>query len=146
MQSLMVRPSLLVAWASAAFVIVLALAGCTSSPPPGVVPPQDNQGRYVISMTSSLTFDPDIAQVPVGATVVWRNDSAGIVHDVAGYEGDPIEEDVEAFSSFRQPPDGLGRPIAPGENFTYTFPSSGDWTTWCHTHHEQGMKGVVRVG
>ncbi|MHB1260546.1 MAG: cupredoxin domain-containing protein [Thermoplasmatota archaeon] len=126
-------------------VAAVAFAGCSASSPPGTTPPQDAEGRYVISMTSALTFDPAIAEVPVGATVVWRNDSEGIVHDVAGYEGDPIKEDVEAFSSFRQPPDGLGRPIAPGEDFTHTFSAAGDWTTWCHTHHEQGMKGVVRV-
>ena len=107
---------------------------------------QDEQGRYVISMTSGLTFEPARAEVPAGATVVWRNDSASTVHDVAGYQGDPIKEDREAFSSFRQPPEGLGRPIAPGENFTHTFADDGVWTIWCHTHHEQGMKGVVRVG
>lgn len=132
-----------------AFVALLfagTLAGCGSPPSDGVVPPQDGEGHYVISMTSALTFVPAVAEVPAGATVVWRNDSVNIVHDVAGYEGDPIKEDKEAFSSFRQPPEGLGRPIAPGETFTHTFAAAGDWTTWCHTHHEQGMKGVIRVG
>jgi plastocyanin len=124
----------------------VVLAGCGSKPVAGVVPPQDEEGRYVISMTSDLKFDPAVAEVPVGATVVWRNVSDTIVHDVAGYEGDPIKEDVEAFSSYRQPPEGLGRPIAPGESFNHTFEAGGDWTVWCHTHHEQGMKGVVRVG
>ena len=125
----------------------LLLAGCsTPDVTPGVVPPTDEQGRYVIAMTSDLAFDPEVAEVPVGATVVWRNDSNGTVHDVAGYEGDPIKEDREAFSSFDPPPDGLGRAILPGESFTYTFPEAGDWTIWCHTHHEEGMKGVVRVG
>lgn len=124
----------------------VALAGCGTSPEPGVAPPQDDQGRYVISMTSDLEFEPARAQVPAGATVVWRNDSEGIVHDVAGYRGDPIEEDREEFSSYHQPPAGLGRPIAPGETFNHTFSHDGAWTIWCHTHHEQDMKGVVLVG
>ena len=124
----------------------LALAGCGSPGEPGVVPQQDEEGRYVISMTSELTFEPARAQVPEGATVVWRNGSEATVHDVAGYKGDPIEEDREEFSSFRQPPDGLGRPIAPGETFTHTFSGTGAWTIWCHTHHEQEMMGVVVVG
>jgi plastocyanin len=121
-----------------------ALAGCGSSAE-GVVPPLDDEGRYVISMTSELTFEPARAQVPAGATVVWRNDSEATVHDVAGYEGDPIKEDREDFSSFAAPPKGLGRPIAPGETFTYAFAAEGAWTIWCHTHHEEGMKGVVLV-
>jgi plastocyanin len=125
--------------------VALALAGC-GKPLQGEVPPQDEEGRYVIAMTSDLTFDPAVAQVPAGAVVVWRNTSEATVHDVAGYKGDPIEEDREEFSSFDQPPDGLGRPIAPGENFTRTFAEKGAWTIWCHTHHEQDMKGVVRVG
>lgn len=134
------------ALASATLLVALALAGCGSPRAEGVVPPQDDEGRYVISMTSALTFEPTVVEVPAGATVVWRNDSEGIVHDVAGYEGDPIKEDIEAFSSFNQPPDGLGRAIAPGETFTHTFASEGDWTIWCHTHHEEGMKGIIRVG
>lgn len=129
-----------------ALLSTVALAGCSSSQPEGEVPPQDDQGRYVISMGSDLTFDPSHAQVPAGATVVWRNDSDASVHDVAGYKGDPIEEDREEFSSFDAPPDGLGRAIASGENFTHTFSATGAWTIWCHTHHEEGMKGVVRVG
>jgi plastocyanin len=139
-------PRLLV---TGAIVLVLSLffAGC-STPANGAaggeVPPRDAEGRYVISMTSALMFVPSVAKVPVGATVVWRND-ATMDHDVAGYRGDPIEEDVEAFSSYRQPPEGLGRPIHPGENFTRTFSAAGDWTLWCHAHHEEGMKGVVRV-
>jgi plastocyanin len=126
--------------------LVVALAGCGSPSTPGTTPPLDDQGRYVVSLTSDLTFEPQVAQVPVGATVVWRNDSEGTVHDVAGYRGDPIAEDHEVFSSFEPPPAGLGRPIPPGGSFNFTFTSPGDWTTWCHTHHEQGMKGVVQVG
>jgi plastocyanin len=127
--------------------LAVTLAGCSNAPQPeGVVPAQDAEGRYIISMTSDLTFDPAVAEVPEGATVVWRNDSNGTVHDVAGYRGDPIEQDVEDFSSFDAPPDGLGRAIPPGGEFTHGFSESGDWTIWCHTHHEEGMKGVIRVG
>jgi plastocyanin len=126
--------------------LLVATAGCSDQKDPGERPPQDAEGRYIIAMTSDLTFDPPIAAVPVGATVVWLNVGEATPHDVAGYRGDPIEEDREEFSSFRQPPEGLGRPIGPGGNFTYTFTEEGDWTIWCHTHHEQAMKGVIRVG
>jgi plastocyanin len=118
-----------IAGAALLLVVALAAAGCSDGPP-ATRPVQDAEGRYVIEMTAALTFEPAIASVPVGATVVWVNVADSVVHDVAGYRGDPIEEDREEFSSFRQPPDGLGRPIGPGGNF----------------NHEQAMKGVVRVG
>lgn len=134
--------------ATAGLLAAVALTGCAGPALElGTIPPVDAEGRYVISMTSGLAFEPKVAEVPVGATVVWRNDSNGTVHDVAGYRGDPIEEDREEFSSFDRPPDGLGHAIPPaGGTFTHTFSEAEDWTIWCHTHHEEGMKGVVRVG
>src|SRR5687768_9110565 len=130
--------------AAAPILLLVALAGC-SEEPEGTLPSQDSEGRYVIRMTDALTFDPPRARVPEGAVVVWRNDAA-VDHDVAGYRGDPVEEDVEAFSSYNPPPDGLGGPIGPGEEFTQAFDEAGAWTIWCHLHHEERMTGVVHVG
>ena len=138
----MARPSSLAILSVA--LLAIGLAGC-SEDPEGVTPPQDGEGRYVIRMTDSLTFDPPMARVPAGATVVWRNDAA-VDHDVAGYRGDPVEEDVEAFSSYNPPPDGLGGPIGPGGEFGQEFAEAGAWTIWCHLHHEERMTGVVHVG
>ncbi|MEK6976734.1 MAG: plastocyanin/azurin family copper-binding protein [Candidatus Thermoplasmatota archaeon] len=120
----------------------LALSGCAT--PQGVLLAPGADGRYHIAMTSQLTFDPAEVRVPVGATVVWHN-NATMVHDVAGYRGDPIKDDRTAFSSSREPPEGLGQLMQPGEEFAYTFAEKGAWTIWCHTHHEEAMKGVVHV-
>lgn len=128
---------------TASLLAALALAGCGG--PGGVVPPQDDEGRYMVAMTSSLVFDPVEAKVPAGATVVWTNTASGVPHDVAGYRGDPIKDDRTAFSSTREPPEGLGRLMQPGESWAYTFNQTGTWTIWCHTHHEQGMKMVLHV-
>ena len=119
------------------------LAGC-SQDDPGTTPPMDDQGRYVIAMTSALTFEPARAKVPAGATVVWIN-NASVPHDVAGYEGDPIKSDFTEFSSSDPPPDGRGALIPPGGEYTHTFAKKGPWTIWCHTHHEERMKGIVTV-
>jgi plastocyanin len=121
----------------------LLLSGC-AKPAEGTVLEASADGRYHIAMTSQLTFDPLEVRVPVGATVVWHND-ATMVHDVAGYEGDPIKDDRTAFSSSDPAPEGLGRLMQPGEEFEHTFAEKGTWTVWCHTHHEQEMKGVVHV-
>ncbi|MFA5945055.1 MAG: plastocyanin/azurin family copper-binding protein [Candidatus Thermoplasmatota archaeon] len=124
--------------------LLLLLAGC-SQKAPGVTPPQDEQGRYVIGMASTLMFEPERARIPVGATVTWVNE-ATMDHDVAGYEGDPIKSDFSEFSSNDPPPDGFGRLIPPGGQYNHTFTEKGTWTIWCHTHHEERMKGIVRVG
>ena len=122
----------------------LLLAGC-SQEDQGVTPPQDAEGRYVIAMTSALTFEPTRAKIPNGATVVWIN-NATMPHDVAGYEGDPIKSDFADFSSSDPPPAGLGALIQPGGSYSHTFTAKGPWTIWCHTHHEERMKGIIIVG
>lgn len=124
--------------------LLALLAGC-SEPEQGVTPPQDAQGRYVIEMTSQLTFEPVRAKIPAGATVIWVN-NATMPHDVAGYEGDPIKSDFEDFSSGESAPPGTVALIEPGGNYTHTFAKKGTWTIWCHTHHEERMKGIVHVG
>jgi plastocyanin len=125
-------------------VLPLLLAGC-SQENAGVTPPMDDEGRYVIRMTSELTFDPARASVPSGATVVWVNE-ATMPHDVAGYEGDPIKSDFSDFSSSDPPPGGHGALIPPGGQYNHTFAKDGPWTIWCHTHHEERMKGIILVG
>ena len=124
--------------------VVLPLAGCADKAPEGVTPAMDDEGRYVIKLTNNLTFDPIEAIIPKGGTIVWVNEGP-VDHDVAGYKGDPIKDDTTEFSSSHEPPDGLGRLMHPGEEYTHTFTSKGAWTIWCHTHHEERMKGVVHV-
>lgn len=127
----------------ATVLVATVLAGC-GEPSGGVAPPRDSQGRYIVGMTSNLTFDPAEVRIPVGATLVWRN-NATMPHDVAAYRGDPIESDYSEFSSTDPPPVGLGRLIEPGNEYAYMFAQKGTWTIWCHTHHEERMKGVVHV-
>lgn len=123
--------------------VAMVLAGCNEADP-GTTPPQDAEGRYVITMTSALTFEPARAKIPTGATVVWINE-ASMPHDVAGYEGDPIKSDFTDFSSSDPPPEGQGALIQPGGSYNHTFTQKGPWTIWCHTHHEERMKGIITV-
>lgn len=118
------------------------LAGCTE-PERGEVPPQDAEGRYVIRMTRALTFEPADARVPVGAVVLWVNDS-DVEHDVSGHKGHPDFADFAEFGSWQveNTTDGL---IPPGGQYAHASPTGGTWTMWCHTHHEERMKGVLRV-
>ncbi len=128
--------------AAAMLTLAMFASGC-SEKDLGVTPSQDEQGRYVIRMTSELTFDPANAKVPAGATVIWLND-ASMPHDVAGYEGDPIKSDLVDFGSAEKG-NGTSYLIPPGGNYTHDFAGQGTWTIWCHTHHEERMKGIIHV-
>lgn len=123
-------------WALALAVLPLALAGCGE---PGVVPDQDAEGRYVVRLTADNRFVPMDIRVPAGATVLWVVE--GGFHDVSADDG--------SFTSAKgRPLDSQGFPtlMGPGETFEHTFTGEGKWIYWCHTHHEDGMKGIVRVG
>ena len=121
---------------AACALLAFVLAGCSHHD--GVVPPQDEEGRYVIHLTSGNQFDPADARVPIGATVVWVVDSG--FHDVNA-------EDGTFSSNTGRPMDELGHPslMGPGESFNFTFEEEGKWGYWCHTHHEYDMHGVIRV-
>lgn len=122
-------------------VIVLVLsAGCASH----AAPPQDLQGRFVSKMTANLTFEAPEIYIPKGGTVAWTN-TGSIGHDVNAYP--PDNGDYPDWTSAEAPPSGVGgRLVMHNETVQYTFQKSGEWTIWCHTHHEQRMKQIVHVG
>src|SRR5688572_17202999 len=112
---------------AAALLSLLALAGCSGSGG-GVVPSQDDEGRYVIHLTSGNRFSPMEAKVPEGATVVWVHDG-GAPHDVQG----------DDFSS------GRAAGMEEGDEFEHTFEEAGTYHYFCHVHEGSGMKGTIVV-
>ena len=119
--------------------LTFVLAGCAD--PPGEVPVTDTQGRYVIELTLNNTFEPAMARVPVGATVVWVMRS-NTTHDVDVYA--PVS-DYSNYNSFNPPPNGLGRLMYQGDEFAINLDQVGEWRTYCHTHHYQEMRGSIFV-
>jgi len=122
--------------------LALAVAGCADGGGGGVVPERDAEGRYVVLLTADNTFEPADARVPLGSTVVWRVVGANL-HDVDGYAPG---EDYSTVSSMWDPPRGLGRLMAEGEEFEATLDRKGTWLFFCHNHHYEEMKGRIRVG
>lgn len=122
--------------------LALLLAGCSGGSSSGVVPQQDSQGRYVIHMTDDLRFVPAEARVPLGATIVWVNDSA-VDHDVNAFHG---SDEQPTFSSSLEPPHGDGLSLGPGTEYPHAMEKAGKWTIWCHRHHEEDMQATVHVG
>lgn len=110
-----------------ALLSLLALAGCSGSGG-GVVPDQDDEGRYVIHLTAGSKFSPMEAKVPVGATVVWVHDG-GAPHDVQG----------DGFTS------GSPGGMREGDEFEHTFNEAGTYSYVCDIHQGSGMKGTLVV-
>jgi plastocyanin len=112
-----------------ALAATLILAGCTgpTSGPDFVTPPQDAEGRYVIELTGTNLFIPKYAEVPAGATVVWKN--------IAGAHN--VEADDGSFSS--------GAVRGGAWEYEHTFETAGEWPYHCHPHESVGMEGTLRV-
>lgn len=97
-------------------------------------PPQEN-GAYVIRLTSGSEFAPADARIPRGATVVWVVD--GGLHDVTeGHAGESY-----AWSS----DDDLGRKMKAGDRYERTFNETGEVRYRCVLHESAGMLGTLRV-
>ena len=121
---------------AALLLAVALLTGCGAQE--GVRPEQDAEERYLIHLTGENTFEPGTARVPVGATVRWVVDAG--MHDVNAED--------ESFSSTEvhgRDAEGYPIKIGPGDVFDHTFMEKGRFDYWCHTHHEEGMKGTLIV-
>ncbi len=115
--------------------IALLLAGCSgSTPEPDLpAPTQDAQGRYVIEATAQNAFSPNEAQVPVGATVLWKV-APGAFHDVNSKSG------PQSFSSDQQYP----AKMRGNDTFEFTFTKAGTYQYYCKVH-EGLMSGTLKV-
>ena len=103
--------------------IMLASTACSPISAESVAPTE----TISVSMPRSYRFEPDVIQVPVGATVTWTND-------------DNFTHSVEML-------DGSGRNpvVAPGQSTSLTFDTEGEFAYTC-TFHRQQMNGKVIVG
>ena len=93
----------------------------------------DAQGRYLITATAQNQFTPSEAQVPVGATVVWKVAQGGF-HDVNSKSG------PQSFSSDSQYP----AKMRGNDTFEFTFTKAGTYQYYCKVH-EGMMSATLRV-
>jgi plastocyanin len=96
----------------------------------------------VVTMTDGLGFEPARVTVPVGATVLWRNDSS-VPHTVTA---DPARART---ASNVQLPSGAepfeSESVPPGQTFTRQLTVAGEYRYVCRIHEESGMAGIVTV-
>jgi plastocyanin len=96
---------------------VIFLSGCTQQP----VTPGENT-----VLIENLTFKPSRLTVENGTTVTWINNDA-VDHTIV--------EDNELFSSGT---------LMNGQNFSYTFTTSGTYNYFCSIHPDMRGKIIVQ--
>jgi plastocyanin len=113
----------------AAFIMAACQPDETVGPTPQPFVPETGEDFSIVIINSM--FQPDELRIPVGATVVWRQND-DIVHTVTADDG--------SFNS------GF---LELGAVFTHTFEQAGQYVYHCELHGEpggEGMHGVIIVG
>lgn len=118
----------IVTFGAGAAVGVLVTADASGGLP--TTPPQDAQGRYVITITRDHAFVPAAAIVPAGTALVWVNEGSS-AHDVNALDG--------GFSSDR----ALGAKLRQGDAFEIVT-EQGVHRYECELHSAH-MKGMLIV-
>ncbi|NJD78105.1 MAG: hypothetical protein FIB08_13605 [Candidatus Methanoperedens sp.] len=115
-------------------VIVVLISGCTSTttvrpaePTPGATTPARTSTEQQINIRDS-NFVPNIAEVPIGTTVIWINDD-NVQHTVTSVSG--------LFDSGS---------IGSGRTYTYKFNQAGTFEYSCTNHPNMPHGKVVVTG
>lgn len=119
--------------------LTVAIAGCGEDDVTGT---GNNQGNgngnggngtsdYEVTMVGH-SFSPSNLTVPVGATVVWINESDETHTVTSGSDG----QHDELFDSGN---------VAPGGQYSYEFQEAGTYDYYCIPHYASGMTGTITV-
>lgn len=95
-----------------------------------------------VSATNDLRFQPGTLEVPAGTTVTWRNTS-DVAHTVTADPSKASDPSHVQLPQGAQPFDsGL---IQPGQSFSHTFSTPGEYKYFCIPHESAGMIATVTV-
>ncbi|MBW3632204.1 MAG: cupredoxin domain-containing protein [Chloroflexi bacterium] len=111
-----------------ACLVVPVLAACTA-----VEARDDN--RLTVEMTDLRQFDPASLRVPLGVTVVWKNES--LVSHTATAEPRSLPTGAEPWDSGA---------LYSGQTWAYHFEVPGTYVYVCRYHEDEGMVGTIVVG
>ncbi|SEW01068.1 cupredoxin domain-containing protein [Natrinema salifodinae] len=126
------------------------LAGCSSAL--NVLGDDPCTGENCHIGMSRTEFLPEVYEVTVGDTVIWKNTSEAD-HTVTAYEsripdgadyfatGD-FDDQASAYDAWH---DDRGGRLAPRETFEYTFEVPGTYEYYCIPHERAEMVGEIVV-
>jgi len=109
------------------FVAALALSACSDSPTGS----NEHSGDNIVEM-GAHSFNPSVTIVAEGATVTWVNTSSEVHTVTSGSQGNHDGR----FDSGN---------MAPGDEYSYTFESTGTYHYYCIPHLAAGMTGTISV-
>ncbi len=113
---------------SAAAAALAAVTLGAAAPAPSVIPPSAAPAMGAATITiGNFTFGPEVATVPVGATVTWVN-------------GDDIPHNIVAVEkSFKS------KVLDTDDRFSFTFSKAGTYEYFCSIHPHMTGKVVVKA-
>ncbi|MFQ5528830.1 MAG: plastocyanin/azurin family copper-binding protein [Gemmatimonadota bacterium] len=138
-------------------VCAVALAACSgdSAPPEAGARAESTAGavapaggttpgphRVVIRLLDDMTFDPSVARITAGDTVVWVNDGAVPHTTTADPSAAGNPENVSLPAGATTWDSGF---LNSGETFRLVISVPGDYTYLCTLHEAAGMVGRLRV-
>jgi plastocyanin len=103
---------------------------------------QPATGGLEVTMTDNLRYLPEVLQVRVGDTVVWRNTS-NLVHTVTADPARVRDPAMVSLPAGAAPFDSGS--MQEGDIFRHTFTVPGTYTYLCAPHDRMGMVGRIVV-
>jgi FtsP/CotA-like multicopper oxidase with cupredoxin domain len=94
---------------------------------PTLAADSQNSGKAASIAMKDDRFDPKTITISAGTTVTWTN-TGGDWHSVAAFDG--------SFESDQ---------LSPGDSYSYTFTTPGEYSYICKHHGRQGMIGKIIV-
>ena len=125
----------------------VGLAGCSAI----VAEQSGGSTDYDVGM-STMDFRPEVLEVAVGETVVWKNTSSH-AHTVTAYESG-IPDDAAYFASGEFQTEKAARDgwiggtkgaLYSGDTYEHTFDVPGEYRYFCVPHERSNMVGTVNV-
>ena len=100
----------------------------------------------VVTMTNDLRFDPPELTIAVGDSITWRNASNMPHTATCDPAQNPVAKSHLDYVALPAEAAPWGSELLqPGDSFSYTFTTPGDYHYICIPHVLSGMRGAITI-